>query len=158
MKWDTTWLRLRHRTSSLAGWYVTRGDKCCWSQTSKMPSASVCMSIAWVLLVMFLRCCAISDVKRSKTSDFLNVSIKNMVANIYVQDCVEHKTRTVVIFKSIIYSRKWDSLDDLADIVAGCAVCSGYPLVSSNLAKMLGFKGYLPLPLSPTPRSKWELG
>ncbi len=26
------------------------------------------------------------------------VSIKNMVANIYVQDCVEHKTKTVVIF------------------------------------------------------------
>ncbi len=51
-----------------------------------------------------------------------------------------------------------DSLDDLADIVAGCAVCSGYPLVSSKLAKMLGFKGYLPLPLSPTPRSKPELG
>ncbi len=35
------------------------------------------------------------------------------------------------------------------------AVCSGYPLVSSKLAKMLGFKGYLPLPLSPTPRSKF---
>ncbi len=32
------------------------------------------------------------------------------------------------------------------------------PLVSSKLAKMLGFKGYLPLALSPTPRSKWELG
>ncbi len=35
---------------------------------------------------------------------FKNVSIKNMVANIYIyiyiQDCVEHKT--VVIFKSII--------------------------------------------------------
>ncbi len=38
------------------------------------------------------------------------------------------------------------------------AVCSGYPLVSSKLAKMLGFKGYLPLALSPTPRSKRELG
>ncbi len=37
-------------------------------------------------------------------------------------------------------------------------MCSGYPLVSSKLAKILGFKGYLPLPLSPTPRSKWELG
>ncbi len=36
-------------------------------------------------------------------------------------------------------------------------MCSGYPLVSSKLAKMLGFKGYLPLPLSPTPRSKREL-
>ncbi len=38
----------------------------------------------------------ISDVKRSKLAIFfyfLNVSIKNMVANIYVQDCVEHKTR-----------------------------------------------------------------
>ncbi len=34
--------------------YITRGDKC-RSQTSKMPSASVCMSIAWVLLVMFLQ-------------------------------------------------------------------------------------------------------
>ncbi len=33
-----------------------------------------------------------------------------------------------------------------------------YPLVSSKLAKMLGFKGYLPLPLTPTPRSKRELG
>ncbi len=31
----------------------------------------------------------------------------------------------------------------MAAIVAGCAVCSGYPLVSSKLAKMLGFKGYL---------------
>ncbi len=38
------------------------------------------------------------------------------------------------------------------------AVCSGYPLVSSMLVKILGFKGYLPLPLSPTPRSKRELG
>ncbi len=28
-----------------------------------------------------------------KNSDFKNVSIKNMVANIYVQDFVEHKTR-----------------------------------------------------------------
>ncbi len=29
-----------------------------------------------------------------KTSDFFkNVSIKNMVTNIYVQDCVEHKTK-----------------------------------------------------------------
>ncbi len=28
-----------------------------------------------------------------KITIFLNVSIKNMVANIYVQDCVEHKTR-----------------------------------------------------------------
>ncbi len=28
-----------------------------------------------------------------KNSDFKNVSIKSMVANIYVQDCVEHKTR-----------------------------------------------------------------
>ncbi len=37
-------------------------------------------------------------------------------------------------------------------------MCSGYPLVSSKLAKILGFKGYLPLPLSPTPRSKRELG
>ncbi len=43
-------------------------------------------------------------------------------------------------------------MDDLA------AVCSGYPLVSSKLMKMLGFKGYLPLPFSPTPRSKRELG
>ncbi len=34
-----------------------------------------------------------SDVKRSKLAIFSNVSIKNMVANIYVQDCVEHKTR-----------------------------------------------------------------
>ncbi len=40
--------------------------------------------------------------------------------------------------------------DDLA------AVFSGYPLVSSKLAKIIGFKGYLPL--TPTPRSKWELG
>ncbi len=39
-------------------------------------------------------------------------------------------------------------------------MCSGYPLVSSKLAKMLGFKGYLPLPLAPnvTLRSKRELG
>ncbi len=43
-------------------------------------------------------------------------------------------------------------MDDLA------VVYSGYPLVSSKLAKILGFKGYLPLPLSPTPRSKPELG
>ncbi len=35
---------------------------------------------------------------------------------------------------------------------------SGYRLVSSKLVKMLGFKGYLPLPLTPTPRSKPELG
>ncbi len=43
----------------------------------------------------------ISDVKRSKLAIFfffifffsLNVSIKNMAANIYVQDCVENKTR-----------------------------------------------------------------
>ncbi len=38
----------------------------------------------------------ISNVKRSKLAIFfffLNVSIKNMVANIYVQDCVEHITR-----------------------------------------------------------------
>ncbi len=34
----------------------------------------------------------------------------------------------------------------------------GTPLVSSKLAKILGFKGYLPLPLSPTPRLKRELG
>ncbi len=33
-------------------------------------------------------------------------------------------------------------------------MCSGYPLVSSKLSKILGFKGYLPL----TPRSKPELG
>ncbi len=33
-----------------------------------------------------------------KTSDLKkNILIKNMVANIYVQDCVEHKT--VLIFK-----------------------------------------------------------
>ncbi len=37
-------------------------------------------------------------------------------------------------------------------------MCSGYPLVSSKLAKILGFKGYLTLPLTPTPRSKRELG
>ncbi len=43
-------------------------------------------------------------------------------------------------------------MDDLA------AVCSGYPLVLSKLVKMLCFKGYLPLPLSSTPRSKPELG
>ncbi len=40
----------------------------------------------------------------------------------------------------------------------GLSGCSGYPLVSSKLAKMLGFKGNLPLPLSPNPRSKRELG
>ncbi len=40
--------------------------------------------------------------------------------------------------------------------VAQCVL--GTPWVSSKLAKMLGFKGYLPLPLSPTPRSKRELG
>ncbi len=44
----------------------------------------------------------------------------------------------------------YGTLDDLA------AVCSRYPLVSSKLAKILGFKGYLPL--SPTLRSKRELG
>ncbi len=32
------------------------------------------------------------------------------------------------------------------------------PLVSSKLAEILGFKGYLPRPLTPTPRSKPELG
>ncbi len=32
------------------------------------------------------------------------------------------------------------------------------PLGSSKLVKMLGFKGYLPLPLTPTPRSKPEFG
>ncbi len=35
MKWDTTWLLLRHHTSSLACCYVTRGDKC-WSQTCNL--------------------------------------------------------------------------------------------------------------------------
>ncbi len=30
-------------------------------------------------------------------------------------------------------------------------MCSGNPLVSSKLAKMLGFKGYLPIPLTPIP-------
>ncbi len=37
-------------------------------------------------------------------------------------------------------------------------MCSGYPLVSNKLAKILGFKGHPPIPLSPTPRSKRELG
>ncbi len=44
------------------------------------------------------------------------------------------------------------SQDDLA------AVCSGYPLVSSKLANLLRFEGYLALPLSLTPRSRRELG
>ncbi len=35
MKWDATWLLLRHHTSSLACCYVTRGDKC-WSQTLRL--------------------------------------------------------------------------------------------------------------------------
>ncbi len=59
MKRDTTWLRLSHNTSTLAGCYVTRGDKCwsqtlrlkvcVWSQTLRLkvcvnsPSKSVCM-------------------------------------------------------------------------------------------------------------------
>ncbi len=30
---------------------------------------------------------------------FKNISIKSMVANIYVQDCVEHKTRLVILNK-----------------------------------------------------------
>ncbi len=43
-------------------------------------------------------------------------------------------------------------------VAAGLTAVFWVPLVSSKLAKMLGFKGYLPLPLSPTPRSKPELG
>ncbi len=35
MKRVTTWLLLRHHTSSLAGCYVTRGNKC-WSQTCRL--------------------------------------------------------------------------------------------------------------------------
>ncbi len=35
--------------------------------------------------------------------------------------------------------------------------CVLVPLVSSKLSEMLGFKGYLPRPLTPTPRSKPEL-
>ncbi len=64
-----------------------------------------------------------------------------MVENIYVQD-----------FLNKLFKPKILTLYDLA------AVSSGYPLVSSKLAKTLGFKGYLPLPLSLTPRSKRELG
>ncbi len=62
----------------------------------------------------------------------------NMVVNIYVQDCLNF----LINYLIRKYLQLWNSLDDLA------AVCSGYPLVSSKLAKMLGFKGYLPLPLS----------
>ena len=52
---------------------------------------------------------------------------------------------------------KCKCLDDLTAIVAGCAVFT-YPLVSSTIPKTLGFKGYVPLTLSPTPRSKLVLG
>ncbi len=48
MKWDATWLLLRHHTSSLAGCYVTRGDKC-WSQTCHYK----CVYVDCVVLVMF---------------------------------------------------------------------------------------------------------
>ncbi len=33
-------------------------------------------------------------------------------------------------------------------LFAGCAVCSGYPLVSSKLAKCLVLRGIYPLPLA----------
>ncbi len=72
-----------------------------------------------------------------------------MVANIYVQDCVEHKTE---------HTYNYGTLEDLAGIVAGCKVYSGYPLVLSKLAKMLGFKGYLQFTLSPTldQKENWD--
>ena len=44
----------------------------------------------------------------------------------------------------------WDSLDDLSAIVAGSAVFT-YPLVSSKALSLLGFKGCIPLRLSPIP-------
>ncbi len=97
-----------------------------------------------------------------KTSDFLKrFNIDH--GCIYIckfQDCVTSRAqnKTVEFFLITYLSPKYHSLNDLAGIVASCAVCSGYPLVSSKLAKMLGFKGYLPLPLSPTPRSNenWD--
>ncbi len=54
----------------------------------------VCVDCVGFISDVFAIVVQISDVKRSKLAIFfLNVSIKNMVANIYVQDCVEHKTR-----------------------------------------------------------------
>ena len=50
-----------------------------------------------------------------------------------------------------------DSRDDLAAIVAGRAVFA-YPLVSSKVSISPGFKGCIPLRLSPTPSSKRVLG
>ncbi len=56
----------------------------------------MCMSIAWVL-VMSEKCGTVVQISNVtlvwKITIFKNVSIKNMVANIYVQDCVELKTR-----------------------------------------------------------------
>ncbi len=43
----------------------------------------------WLFFFHLLTVVQISNV----IAIFKNVSIKNMVANIYVQDCVEHKTR-----------------------------------------------------------------
>ncbi len=69
-----------------------------------------------------------------------------MVANIYVQDRVEHKI--VVFFFYKLLSRKylhlWDTLDDLA------TVYSGYSLVSSKLSTMHGFNAFFtyPFPLA----------
>ncbi len=60
-----------------------------------MPSASVYIDRVSFISDVFAIVVQISDVKRSKLAIFFfkNVSIKNMVANIYVQYCVEHKTR-----------------------------------------------------------------
>ncbi len=59
---------------------------------ANFPSASVCVSIAWVLVMLSLfretrDCCAISNVTlvwKIVFFFFFYVSIKNMVANIYV--------------------------------------------------------------------------
>ncbi len=77
MKWDTTWLRLRHRTSSLAGCYVTRvdvadsGDQL-FVDHKKMPSANVCVYVDRVGFIsdVFAIVVQTSDVKRSKLAIF----------------------------------------------------------------------------------------
>ncbi len=79
---------------------------------------------------------------------FKNISIKSMVANIYVRTVKSTKQDCRNFFIKYL-SRKY-SLDDLA------AVCSGYPLVSSKLEKILGFKGYLPLTLPFAQNQNWD--
>ncbi len=61
MKRDTTWLLLRHHTSSLAGYDIARQRR--QVLIANFPSKSVCLSIAWALVMFSLLretwdCCA----------------------------------------------------------------------------------------------------